>query len=194
MKRKLRVIKAKTGTATGRPNPHTDTGFSAETKSTNQGDGGGPGKNTVGPKKVTVRSGPDYVNTRPLGLLTPISYQIGATTLNLAKKSMYNRKNLKDQKKVDVLGGEMLTTGKTGPEPVRDGNQGNSRIKPIMPTTAISTTKPIDKSLIKPKDNFFNFVPYKVGGLSGGVSYGPPPKRGPNPQVPPIKMKRGGHK
>ena len=31
-----------------------------------------------------------------------------------------------------------------------------------------------------------------VGGLSGGVKYGPPPKRGPNPQVPPIKLKRGG--
>tara|TARA_B100000900_G_scaffold403028_1_gene409593 strand:- start:1940 stop:2521 length:582 start_codon:yes stop_codon:yes gene_type:complete len=145
-------------------------------------------------KQVTVKSGPKYVNPRPFGIVTPISYQIGATTLNLAKKSMYNKKNLVEQKKVDVLGGEMLTQGKTGPKIVRNDNQGNSRIKPIIPTSAISTTKPIDKSLIKPKDNFFNFVPYKVGGLSGGVSYGPPPKRGPNPQVPPIKMKRGGHK
>ena len=60
--------------------------------------------------------------------------------------------------------------------------------------TPIQATKPIDPLLIKPKDNFFNFVAYKVGGLSGGVSYGPPPKRGPNPQVPPVKMKRGGYK
>jgi len=26
----------------------------------------------------------------------------------------------------------------------------------------------------------------------GGVPYGPPPLRGPNPQVPPIKFSRGG--
>jgi len=63
--------------------------------------------------------------------------------------------------------------------------------KSIIP---IEATKPIDPLLIKPKDNFFNFVAYKVGGLSGGVSYGPAPKRGPNPQVPPIKMKKGGYK
>ena len=60
--------------------------------------------------------------------------------------------------------------------------------------TPIEATKPIDKTLIDPKKNFFNFVAYKVGGLSGGVRYGPPPKRGPNPQVPPVKMKKGGHK
>jgi len=88
----------------------------------------------------------------------------------------------------------MLTRGKTGPKPVRDGNQSNPSIKPTIPTTAIATTKPVDTNLIKPTDNFFNFVAYRVGGLSGGVSYGPPPKRGPNPQVPPVKMKRGGHK
>jgi len=58
----------------------------------------------------------------------------------------------------------------------------------------IEATKPIDESLVKPKDNFFNFISYKVGGLSGGVSYGPPPKRGPNPQVPPVKLKKGGVK
>tara|TARA_R100000963_G_C4593675_1_gene69962 strand:- start:43 stop:234 length:192 start_codon:yes stop_codon:yes gene_type:complete len=31
----------------------------------------------------------------------------------------------------------------------------------------------------------------KTGGLSGGVRFGPPPKRGPNPLVPPVKLKRG---
>ena len=73
------------------------------------------------------------------------------------------------------------------------GGDGQQRIvKPkVQP---IQATKPIDKNLIKPKDNFFNFIAYRVGGLSGGVSYGPPPKRGPNPQVPPIKMKKGGYK
>ncbi len=76
------------------------------------------------------------------------------------------------------------------PPPTNNGGGGgdNQMITPIQ------ATKPIDPLLIKPKDNFFNFVAYKVGGLSGGVSYGPPPKRGPNPQVPPVKMKRGGYK
>jgi len=55
---------------------------------------------------------------------------------------------------------------------------------PVMP---ISPTKAIDPFLIKPKENFFNFKAYN----SGGVLSGPPPKRGPNPQVPPIKMKKG---
>jgi hypothetical protein len=66
---------------------------------------------------------------------------------------------------------------------------GNNKL--IFP---IETTKSVDMDLIKPKENFFNFVAYKVGGLSGGVSYGPPPKKGPNPNVPPVKMKKGGYK
>ena len=63
-------------------------------------------------------------------------------------------------------------------------NRGNGDSSSGMP---IAPTKPIDPLLIKPKDNFFNFKAYN----SGGVSSGPPPKRGPNPQVPPIKMKKG---
>jgi len=60
--------------------------------------------------------------------------------------------------------------------------------------TPISTTKPIDPTVVSPKDNFFTFVAYSVGGLSGGIKYGPPPKKGPNSQVPPVKMKKGGYK
>ena len=40
------------------------------------------------------------------------------------------------------------------------------------------------------KSNFFgDFKAYNKG---GGVPYGPPPLRGPNPQVPPVKFSRGG--
>jgi len=72
------------------------------------------------------------------------------------------------------------------------GGVNQKTIQPII--TPIQATKPVDTNLIQPKDNFFNFVAYKVGGLSGGVSYGPPPKKGPNSQVPPVKMKKGGLK
>ena len=76
------------------------------------------------------------------------------------------------------------------PPPTNNGgnDRGQNQITPIV------ANKPIDPLLIKPKENFFNFVAYNVGGLSGGVRYGPPPKRGPNSQVPPVKMKRGGYK
>lgn len=77
------------------------------------------------------------------------------------------------------------------PKPDRGSNQNRVQSPQILP---IEATKPIDTNLIKPKDNFFNFKAFNVGGLSGGVRYGPPPKRGPNPQVPPIKMKKGGLK
>jgi len=60
--------------------------------------------------------------------------------------------------------------------------------------TPISQTKPIDPTVVSPQDNFFTFVAYSVGGLSGGIKYGPPPKKGPNSQVPPVKMKKGGYK
>lgn len=73
----------------------------------------------------------------------------------------------------------------------RDGSR-QKIVKPVI--TPIQATKPVDTSLINPNNNFFNFVPYKTGGLSGGVKYGPPPKRGPNSQVPPVKMKKGGYK
>jgi len=63
-------------------------------------------------------------------------------------------------------------------------------IKPIE----VETPKPVDPLLVDPLKDFFNFKAYKVGGLSGGVRYGPAPKRGPNPQVPPVKMKKGGYK
>lgn len=78
--------------------------------------------------------------------------------------------------------------GKNKISPVIGGGNDSSTILPM------EVTKPIDTNLVKPKENFFNFVAYKVGGLSGGVSYGPPPKKGPNSNVPPVKMKKGGYK
>ena len=75
--------------------------------------------------------------------------------------------------------------------PINTGGGNNNSSSTALPIVA---NKPIDPNLVLPKDNFFNFQAYKVGGLSGGVRYGPPPKRGPNPNVPPIKMKHGSKK
>mgnify|MGYP003647932179 CR=1 FL=1 len=78
--------------------------------------------------------------------------------------------------------------------PINTGGNGNKDDNYKIPIIPIETTKSVDMNLVKPKENFFNFKAYKVGGLSGGVRYGPPPKRGPNPNVPPIKMKHGSKK
>ena len=51
-------------------------------------------------------------------------------------------------------------------------------------------TTPIVKPNQANKSNFLEgFKAYNKG---GGVPYGPPPSRGPNSQVPPIKFSRGG--
>jgi|TARA_R110001592_G_scaffold131704_3_gene345822 hypothetical protein len=112
----------------------------------------------------------------------------GAVTNKLFEKTStsmgYNRKKNNISKK-------NITSINKPKTIIGTGGGGGSNNLPILP---IQATKAVDKKLINPTDNFFNFKAYNVGGLSGGVSYGPPPKRGPNPQVPPVKMKRGGHK
>jgi len=75
---------------------------------------------------------------------------------------------------------------KTKPTPPKTNNDRDSS-QPQTNIVPIEANKPVDPFLVKPLDNFFNFKAYN----SGGVSSGPPPKRGPNPQVPPIKMKSG---
>jgi hypothetical protein len=190
--RKLRVLKA----GGGRDASKGD--FSS-------GPGPGPGsKDLTGPRElgVTTRTGPTStgdkgtktppvtVNPGPFQVPSPFSYTPTGALINKVSKASFDSKNLKDARKNDLLGGEMLTTGPTNQGPKDRGD--NKNLNP--PIQAIEATKPIDQTLVSPKDNFFNFVAYKVGGLSGGVSYGPPPKRGPNPQVPPVKMKRGGYK
>lgn len=71
--------------------------------------------------------------------------------------------------------------------------------KPITPKLGGDNDQPLKKILKKPIESdttqvasfrlkdFFPFQAYK----SGGVSSGPPPLKGPNPQVPPVKFRKG---
>ncbi len=193
MKRKFRVLKARGGKDASEKDfgtgPSSKGDARSEYLSSGQYTGGPKGTKDGGnkaPPKTTVKKGSFQVPS-------PFNYTITGQVINRVSKGLYDAKNLKDQKNVDVLGGEMLTTGPTGPKAPRGG--GNKNFTNVnQPIQAIAATKPVDQTLVSPKDNFFNFVSYKVGGLSGGVSYGPPPKKGPNSQVPPVKMKRGGYK
>jgi len=76
--------------------------------------------------------------------------------------------------------------------PKNDERGGHTTIIPPK-QVAIQAPKSVSKS-VSPLDNFFKFKAYRVGGLSGGVRYGPPPLRGPNPQVPPVKLRKGSKK
>ncbi len=198
MKRKFRVIKARKGFGGGADASKSDFGTGPSSKGDARSEYLSSGQYTGGPKgtKDGGNKTPPSVtlNKGPFQVPSPFNYTITGQVVNRFSKAAFDAKNLKDAKKNDVLGGEMLTTGPTGPKGPKDTGGNKQFNKVNQPVQAISATKPVDQTLVSPKDNFFNFVAYKVGGLSGGVSYGPPPKRGPNSQVPPIKMKRGGYK
>ena len=174
-------------------------------KSTNTQNFGGR-QSKIGPAVKDVPFKPPLSKTQSLavGLVVPFL----GTGINFAAKQQYKSRQ-KFAKKEGLYRDVYKTTGKVlqpnapvgkdylksagfGKRPeMKQDRDGSPILPPVIP---VSTTKPVDENLIKPKDNFFNFVAYKVGGLSGGVKYGPPPKRGPNSQVPPVKMKKGGYK
>jgi len=160
----------------------------------------------IGPvvKDVPFKKPLSTAQSLAVGLVVPFL----GTGINLAAKQQYKSRQ-KFAKKQGLYRDVYKTTGKVlqpnapvgkdylkaagfGKRPeMKQDRDGPPILPPVIP---VSTTKPVDENLVKPKDNFFNFVAYKVGGLSGGVRYGPPPKRGPNSQVPPVKMKKGGYK
>ncbi len=208
MKRKIRKYKGGGMDAGGKKSPGGGTfksPSSNKSSTVNTSNGGG---SKIGP---VVK---DVPFKKPLG--TVASTVVGSlgipflgTAINFAAKQNYKGRQ-KFAKKEGLYRDKYKTTGNVLQPNSAEGKKylkkagfgGNAPITPIggggdnnnSSIIPIAATKPVDPLLIKPKDNFFNFVAYKVGGLSGGISYGPPPKRGPNPQVPPIKMKRGGYK
>ena len=61
--------------------------------------------------------------------------------------------------------------------------------RPPCPVKSQGTAAPMPKPTVKKQDEFLkDFKAYNKG---GGVRYGPPPLRGPNPQVPPVKLRKG---
>ena len=170
-------------------------------------------KSKIGPPVKDVPFKPPLSTAQSLGLGLVVPFL--GTGINFAAKQQYKSRQ-KFAKKQGLYRDVYKTTGKVlqpnapvgkdylkaagfGKRPeMKQDRDGPPILPPVIPVSTtiipVSTTKPVDENLVKPKDNFFNFVAYKVGGLSGGVRYGPPPKRGPNSQVPPVKMKKGGYK
>ena len=205
MKRKIKLLKAFKGAQAD-----TAKGKAMSPGTTAKGNFRGNDNNNDKPSKIgpVVR---DVPFKKPFGYKSSIVANllgVGPITTvgNFAAKQTYKGRQ-KFARKEGLYRDVYKTTGNvlqpnspTGKNYLKDA--GFNKRKPVIdtggnnddPIIPIETTKKIDPLLIKPKENFFNFVAYKVGGLSGGVSYGPPPKKGPNSQVPPVKMKRGGKK
>jgi hypothetical protein len=197
------------GGGEGRDRDFQQRGMSKDdyTKSTIQS--GGENKNVTTTQTKNQFKTTDVPFSKPFGYKSQISASlIGLGPVpaigNLAAKQNYKARQKFATK--EGLARDFYRTTNTALQPnspigkdyLKSAGYGKNKISPVIgggnDSSTIEVTKPIDPLLIKPKENFFNFVAYKVGGLSGGVSYGPPPKRGPNPQVPPVKMKKGGYK
>ena len=170
LKSGIKVLKAKGGMDAsqadfggGTPGPGDTGGAGGYGKGTSQfGQKGSSPTSTGGGRNnktntVTARPGPTRV---------PV---IGPTTYlaNKFLEARYNRKNLQEQRKEDVLGGEMLTQGKrTTPTPIGGGGDGGQRPIQLAQTKVASTsTVPIPLMKVKPKT--FDFE-YKDGGLVRG--------------------------
>jgi len=151
------------GASSGGPGPGDTGGAGGYGKDTSQfgAKGSSPtstgGGRTTKTNTVTARKGPPRVP-----VIGPVSF-----VANKVLESMYHSKNLKEQKKEDVLGGEMLTTGRrTTTTPTRDGGDGGQRPIQLSQTKVASTsTVPIPLMKVQPKT--FDFE-YKDGGLVRG--------------------------
>jgi hypothetical protein len=103
----------------GTPGPGDTGGEGGYTqKSTNQfGAVGSSPTSTGGPNVPQARTGP-----AKLPVIGPFTY-----AFNKVSKSLYNKKNLEEQKKEDVLGGEMLTTAPKQTQQATIGGNDNNR-------------------------------------------------------------------
>ena len=121
---------------------------------------------------------------KPTGLpATRDYYKTTGKTLDV--KSPEGKEYMKDAGLIKPVQPPKVDT-KGGPNLCPDGT-----LPPCKPTVTKAPTTVNTSGGSSSSSNFlkdFIFYPLK----SGGVSSGPPPKRGPNPQVPPVKLSRGG--
>lgn len=143
---------------TGNPGPGDTGGAGGYDKNTRQFGNVGSSPTSTGPKNVpTARKGPIQVPT-----IGPLTY-----AFNKISTGLYNAKNLKDARKDDLLGGEMLTTGqkKTGPA----GNMGGDGGRQMCPDGTVPpckspTTYTPPAAQAKPNTFLSGFQAYEDGG------------------------------
>ena len=198
-----------TGTSGGRPNPHTDTGYSASTPpSSRTGGGNKPPPTTTGGEDVPFKKPLNTVASLLLNTITP--FQLG-TAINIGAYGNYKGRQ-KFAKKEGLYRDYYKSTGKTlqpnspeGKSYVKEAGYGKTpTVTPdrdrspniLPPSTAVAaqpvTTVPkpfkpyymgfdFQKPIDEDKQKRLPTATFKRGGLSGGKRFGPPPKKGPNP-------------
>ena len=176
MKRKLRVLKARGGKDASKDDFKTP----AQAFTPSPGDTGGEGGNVTNTiTNTNNQKGPGRVTKHPpnIPVIGPLTagYNIIKNLVAGKKTHPFSANTIKQTKTKPPMGGG---GGDRGPQLCPDGTMPPCKTTPIV--------KPNQAN----KSNFLNeFKTYNKG---GGVPYGPPPSRGPNSQVPPIKFSRGG--
>ena len=175
MKRNFRVLKAAGGVDASKDDFKTP----GQAFTPGPGDTGGEGGDVTN-TNTTNTTGSNNVTTKKKGLNIPI---VGPVTLGInLLQNIIKPKTAKHP-----FSANTIKQTKTKPPMGGGGGGGETQLCPDGTMPPCKTT-PINKPNQPNKSNFLdNFQAYN----SGGISYGPPPKRGPNPQVPPIKMKNG---
>ena len=169
-------------------------GQGTRTSQTYGGGGGDDNNQTSIAKKISkVNPGTDTVATSVVGLIGKTVFDIsgagalykGAKTVGSKIKQLATPKIDKQTAKARLSGSQIFDYKmKTPLTPTfASDNGGEEPLKKIL-------KKPLE--IEQPKQTFsaqkfFPFRAYK----SGGVPSGPPPRKGPNSQVPPVKMRNG---
>jgi hypothetical protein len=168
-----------------------------------QGGDGGSGANTTPTRTTTPTNTSDSEGSKGIGPATAAALSLigksvfDVSGLGLAAK--YGKKALSTVQRAVTpqttkdtadarLSGSFTTSyaKKTQPQfTPSDSGSGSSSPPKITLNTIAQSTSPIKKE----KEPFFPFKAYNDGGL--GKKFGPSPQKGPNPQVPPVKMKNG---
>jgi len=182
MKRKLRVLKAKGGSDAAQKDFKTPSSMSAVTTGNPFSQGNKGASNT----SATINNNTN-TNNNQTGPGKPTKHPPNIPVIGPLTAGYNLIKNLVAGKKTHPFSANTVKQTKTKPPMGGGGGGGGPQLCPDGTMPPCKTT-PINKPNQPNKSNFLNdFKAYN----SGGISYGPPPLRGPNPQVPPVKMRNG---
>ena len=142
----------------------------------------GVDRSAVGPgSKFAENTNTQNLNTNKKSSNIPIVGPI-SLGINLVKK-FFDR----PKKNKHPFSANTIKQTKKPPMPPMGGDNNRPQLCPDGTMPPCKTTTAATQAT-KPTNTFLqNFKAYN----SGGVSSGPPPLRGPNPQVPPVKMRNG---
>jgi hypothetical protein len=149
--------------------------------------------NPTNQAKINTKNSSDSPTTAALNTIGKVAFDAsglgyayrGAKYAKEKLQPMLTNKQQKATAKARLSGSPIYTyTKKSFYNPTK-GNDGSD---PLLLKPKPLNVEPQKPRGDRPKENFFPFRAYQDG---GGVKSGPPPKSGPNPQVPPVKMRNG---